>query len=220
MMSTSVVTNQGSGVGTNSCSVVKVKSMSDYETEILQMRSEMEQLQSKLVEAERQIQFNHVSNNHHQRNNEVEAKEVVDKLKREEDKLRREQLEMTSEDPIADKERMILMQQKKIAALDSANKRLLEELTRMTQMTSAASTKVSVITNPSTSTGLNNVTSSNKSITVITNGEASTVTSTTSPSTASTTTTAPTPNNHAKSNSLTQETPKTVDELLDSLHST
>merc|ERR1712062_879581 len=117
-------------------------------------------------------------------------------------------------------------------------------------MTSAASTKVSVITNPSTSTGLNNVTSintssntvttgavplvpipqsqhdrrtsssstsSNKSITVITNGEASTVTSTTSPSTASTT--APTPNNHAKSNSLTQETPKTVDELLDSLHS-
>ena len=253
MMSTSVVTNQGSGVGANSCSVVKVKSMSDYETEILQMRSEMEQLQSKLVEAERQIQFNHVSNNHHQRNNEVEAKEVVDKLKREEDKLRREQLEMTSEDPIADKERMILMQQKKIAALDSANKRLLEELTRMTQMTSAASTKVSVITNPSTSTGLNNVTSintssntvttgavplvpvpqsqhdrrtsssstsSNKSITVITNGEASTVTSTTSPSTASTTATAPTPNNHAKSNSLTQETPKTVDELLDSLHST
>merc|ERR1712150_121385 len=187
-------------------------------------------------EAERQLQFNHVNQR------EVEAKEVVDKLKREEDKLRREQLEMTSEDPISDKERMILMQQKKIAALDSANKRLLEELTRMTQMTSAASTKVSVTTNPSTSTGLNNVTSintssntvttgaalpatqhdrrtsssstsSNKSITVITNGEA-TVTSTTPGATA------PTPNNHAKSNSLTQETPKTVDEFLDSLHST
>jgi hypothetical protein len=224
----------GGGGGTSV--VCKVKSMSDYETEILHMRSEMEQLQSKLVEAERQLQFNHVNQR------EVEAKEVVDKLKREEDKLRREQLEMTSEDPISDKERMILMQQKKIAALDSANKRLLEELTRMTQMTSAASTKVSVTTNPSTSTGLNNVTSintssntvttgaalpatqhdrrtsssstsSNKSITVITNGEA-TVTSTTPGATA------PTPNNHAKSNSLTQETPKTVDELLDSLHST
>merc|ERR1712077_147734 len=153
--SNNITNNQAGGT-----SVVKVKCMSDYETEILQMRSEMEQLQSKLVEAERQIQFNHVSNNHHQRNNEVEAKEVVDKLKREEDKLRREQLEMTSEDPIADKERMILMQQKKIAALDSANKRLLEELTRMTQMTSAASTKVSVITNPLS--GLN-VTSINTS---------------------------------------------------------
>ena len=49
----------------------------------------------------------------------------MDKLRYEEDKLRREQLEMTSasDDPIADKERMILMQQKKIAALDAANKR-------------------------------------------------------------------------------------------------
>merc|ERR1719219_2339288 len=150
--------------GTGGTSVVKVKCMSDYESEILQMRSEMEQLQSKLVEAERQLQFNHVNQR------EVEVKEVVDKLKREEDKLRREQLEMTSEDPIADKERMILMQQKKIAALDSANKRLLEELTRMTQMTSAASTKVSVITNPSTSTGLNNVTSINTSSNTVTTG--------------------------------------------------
>ena len=49
----------------------------------------------------------------------------MDKLRYEEDKLRREQLEMTSasDDPNADKERMILMQQKKIAALDAANKR-------------------------------------------------------------------------------------------------
>ena len=61
------------------------------------------------------------SNNQRQ----VETKEVVDKLRYEEDKLRREQLEMTSasDDPNADKERMILMQQKKIAALDAANKR-------------------------------------------------------------------------------------------------
>merc|ERR1711981_1146260 len=224
MTSSSGASNNHQGITGGGTSVVKVKSMSDYETEILQMRSEMEQLQSKLVEAERQIQFNHVSNNHHQRNNEVEAKEVVDKLKREEDKLRREQLERTSEDPIADKERMILMQQKKIAALDSANKRLLEELTRMTQMTSAASTKVSVTTNPSSGLNVTSIntssntvshdrrvssssTSSNKSITVITNGEATVTTPTTN-------------NQHAKSNSLTQETPKTVDELLDSLHST
>merc|ERR1711976_664188 len=59
-------------------------------------------------------------------------------------------------------------------------------------------------------------TSSNKSITVITNGEAATVTAAT-PSNGPSSLSSP---NHAKSNSLTQETPKTVDELLDSLHST
>ena len=36
---------------------VKVKSMNDYESEILQMRSEMEHLQIKLSEAERRLQF-------------------------------------------------------------------------------------------------------------------------------------------------------------------
>ena len=69
-----------------------------------------------------QVQFLfYFSNNQRQ----VETKEVVDKLRYEEDKLRREQLEMTSasDDPNAYKERMILMQQKKIAALDAANKR-------------------------------------------------------------------------------------------------
>ena len=94
----------------------------------------------------------------------------------------------------------------------------------MTQLTSAASTKVSVTTNPSSGLNVTSIntssntvshdrrvssssTSSNKSITVITNGEATVTTPTTN-------------NQHAKSNSLTQETPKTVDELLDSLHST
>ena len=227
----SVTSNGGAGPGGSS--VVKVKSMSDYEAEILQMRAEMEQLQFKLVEAELKL-------NHNQR--EVEAKEVVDKLKKEEDKLRREQMDMTSEDPDKDKERMIMMQQKKIAALDAANKRLLEELTRMSQVTTtpaASTTKVSVTTNPpatsTTVSGLNvtsintssntvshdrrtssSSTSSNKSITVITNGEAATVTAAT-PSNGSSSSSSP---NHAKSNSLTQETPKTVDELLDSLHST
>lgn len=220
----SSVTSNGA---TGGSSVVKVKSMSDYEAEILQMREEMQQLQCKLVEAELRL------NTTNQR--EVEAKEVVDKLRKEEDKLRREQMDMSSEDPIADKERMILMQQKKIAALDAANKRLLEELTRMSQVTTtpASTTKVSVTTNPPTTVGGLNVTSintssntvshdrrvsssstsSNKSITVITNGEATVTAS------AATSSAAP-PNSHAKSNSMTQETPKTVDELLDSLHST
>ena len=179
-----------------SSTVVKVKSMSDYEAEILAMRSEMEQLQVKLTNAESQLKVNQ---------REQDSSEVVQRLMKEEDKLRREHLDlqMASEDPISDKERMILMQQKKIAALDAANRRLLEELNRMT------SQKVSVTTNPVTVTSINtssppdrrvssSSSSSNKSITVITNGEATT-----------------------KSNSLNaQETPKTVDELLDSLHST
>ena len=78
------------------------------------------------VECQKNFEFSKIylfyfSNNQRQ----VETKEVVDKLRYEEDKLRREQLEMTSasDDPNADKERMILMQQKKIAALDAANKR-------------------------------------------------------------------------------------------------
>merc|ERR1712241_1634411 len=152
------------------------------------------------IEAERVIAVS-TSNNQRQ----VETKEVVDKLRFEEDKLRREQLEMTSasDDPIADKERMILMQQKKIAALDAANKRLLEELTRISSTgpvgSSASSSntvggssaiasgaKVSVTTSPINVTSINtssntvshdrrvssSSTSSNKSITVITNGEA------------------------------------------------
>merc|ERR1712029_1035548 len=106
----------------------------------------------------------------------------VARLMKEEDKLRREHLDLqmaSSEDPMSDKERMILMQQKKIAALDAVNRRLLEELNRMT------SQKVSVTTNPVTVTSINtssppdrrvssSSSSSNKSITVITNGEATT----------------------------------------------
>jgi hypothetical protein len=216
-------------------SVVKVKSLVDYESEILQLRTDMEQLQFKLSEAERQLQY---KNHNNQR--EKEAKDVVANLLMEEDKLRREHLvlqsaaaasapEAAGTDPIANKEKMILMQQKKISALDAANRRLLDELNRMTGTSPAASTKVVVTTNPS-SVGLNvtsintssnsvspvqvpdrrvssSSTSSNKSITVITNGEATTTAASASAA-------------HAKSNSLTQETPKTVDELLDSLHST
>merc|ERR1712218_10386 len=100
---------------------------------------------------------------------------------------------------------MILMQQKKIAALDAANRRLLEELNKISSSTgintgnnvgstssgtvgstSSGSAKVSVTTSPINVTSINtssntvshdrrvssSSTSSNKSITVITNGEA------------------------------------------------
>merc|ERR1712062_828655 len=168
---------------------------------ILQMRSDMEQLQVKLTQAESQLKVNQ---------REQDSNEVVARLMKEEDKLRREHLDLqmaSSEDPMSDKERMILMQQKKIAALDAANRRLLEELNRMT------SQKVSVTPNPVTVTSINtssppdrrvssSSSSSNKSITVITNGEATTK------------------SNSLNASATSQETPKTVDELLDSLHST
>jgi len=47
----------------------------------------------------------------------------------EEDILRRDQMEMTNN--LGDKEMMILLQQRKIAALDEANNRLLAELSRL-----------------------------------------------------------------------------------------
>merc|ERR1719232_1949578 len=205
--------------------------MSDYEAEILQMRSEMEQLQCKLSEAERQLQFNHNTTTSNSSSSSVkdeqgdEAKEVVARLMREEDKLRREHLDfqMTAEDPMSDKERMIMMQQKKIAALDAANRRLLDELNKLTTNSSSnnAISKVSVTTSPINVTSINtssntvshdrrvssSSTSSNKSITVITNGEASTTTVKAN--------SLPNPN-VSHSGPPSQETPKTVDELLDS----
>merc|ERR1719273_1348523 len=234
--------------------------MNDYEAEILQMRSEMEQLQVKLSEAERQLQFNNQRADQDNSSQRDPAKEVVDRLLREEDKLRREHLDLVTpeapasapaEGSLSDKEKMILMQQKKIAALDAANRRLLEELNRMT-VTTAGSTsstsssasssspatalsspsKVSVtpINVTSINTSSNTVshdrrvssssTSSNKSITVITNGEATCCTTSTSA-------TSPASNvKSSNSNSLpaqpagSQEIPKRVEELLDSLHST
>merc|ERR1712241_881591 len=156
------------------------------------------------------------------------AKEVVQRLTKEEDKLRNDlhlgapcpnplsQSDSVSPEPITDKEKMILMQQKKIAALDAANRRLLEELNKISSTgpvgSSASSSntvggssaiasgaKVSVTTSPINVTSINtssntvshdrrvssSSTSSNKSITVITNGEATcctTSTSATSPS--------------------------------------
>lgn len=200
-------------------SVLKVgKSMSDYEAEILQMRAEMEQLQCKLSEAERQLS----QENSNQRTEQSSA-QVSSRLMREEDKLRRELCSDTNMDAMSEKEKMIAMQQKKIAALDAANRRLLDELNRISN-----TNKVSVTTSPINVTSINtssntvstaaaappgehnrrissSSSSSNKSITVITNGEATVKVAAVSPN---------------GSSASSQETPKTVDELLDSLHST
>ena len=54
---------------------------------------------------------------------------IVSRLLQEEDILRRDQIEMTNN--MGDKEMMILLQQRKIAALDEANSRLLNELTKL-----------------------------------------------------------------------------------------
>ena len=271
--------SMGSANNHHSTSVVKVKSMSDYESEILQMRSEMEQLQCKLSEAERQLSFNHTNNqnntasikdDHHQRTmtqvvgeSQEASKDVVARLMREEDKLRREHLDIqmsSAEDPMSDKERMIMMQQKKIAALDAANRRLLEELNKLsssqqqqlqssgnssstgatTTPSGSSTAKVSVTTSPINVTSINtssntvshdrrvssSSTSSNKSITVITNGEATTVKANSLPANTSGLPPAPPGTSNGSgsasgpASSASQETPKTVDELLDSLHST
>merc|ERR1712117_849468 len=270
---------------------VKVKSMNDYEAEILQMRSEMEHLQIKLSEAERRLQF---SNNNSQQqvlcspsdstttedqsstnpppinfSDQDMAKEVVQRLTKEEDKLRNDlqlgapcPITDVSTEPISDKEKMILMQQKKIAALDAANRRLLEELNKISSSTgintgsnvgstssgtvgTSSSAKVSVTTSPINVTSINtssntvshdrrvssSSTSSNKSITVITNGEATMRIPTnggTSGTVSPTSNVKSSNNNQSNSNSLpaqptmagSQEIPKRVEGLLDSLHST
>jgi len=291
----SVIHHSGThgNIGGMGLSNVKVKSMNDYEAEILQMRSEMEHLQIKLSEAERRLQF---SNNNSQQqvlcspsdstkittedqsstnpppinfSDQDMAKEVVQRLTKEEDKLRNDlhlgapcPLTDVSTEPISDKEKMILMQQKKIAALDAANRRLLEELNKISSSTgintgsnvgstssgtvgTSSSAKVSVTTSPINVTSINtssntvshdrrvssSSTSSNKSITVITNGEATMCIPTnggTSGTVSPTSNVKSSSNNQSNSNSLpaqptmagSQEIPKRVEELLDSLHST
>ena len=110
---------------------VPSKSLSDYENEILMLRSEMEQLQIKLGEAESKLQVNAQQN----RTSVVfraegDARQVVDRLLKEEDYLRRGPLEPQNL-IMGDKEKMIQMQQQKIAALDETNSRLIDELNRL-----------------------------------------------------------------------------------------
>ena len=165
------------------------KSLSDYESEIHDLRSAMETLQIKLGEAEGKLQTKRDPCHE-----ETHVKEILNRLVREEDQLRRDQSNMSAND-LSDKERMILMQQKKIAALDEANSRLVEELNRLGEKLNGAAGQVG-----GNSSGRLDLTSR----TVISTGGAGCLDMTKQPK---------------KKNSI-QETPKTVDELLDSLHST
>ncbi|QQP51171.1 Putative Ras GTPaseactivating proteinlike, partial [Caligus rogercresseyi] len=147
----------------------KGRSLSDYETEINELRVNMESLQQKLNETERRLRV--VS-----KEGEEESTAVCRTLQRlsiEEDLLRRQEIHS-----LGDKEMMILMQQKKIAALDDANGRLKNELCR-----------------------LGDKLKSQQLLSVVHSGDS------------------PVRVFH-KSSSVSMETPKTVDELLDSLHST
>ena len=104
--------------------------MSDYEAEIMKLRSEMEFLEIKVTEDELQNYQKNPSNFADQKM----AKEVVFRLTNEEYKLRNDfqlgaaKSSSSQSDEQITKEKMLLMQQKKIASLDLANMRLLEEL--------------------------------------------------------------------------------------------
>jgi len=123
------------------------RSLSEYEREITGLRSAMETLQVKLHDAERKLSLSSSASSQSPRQSpskddpvtvtgprltqrpDEEVRGLVTRLMAEEDILRRDQMEMTSN--LGDKEMMILLQQRKIAALDEANNRLLGELSRL-----------------------------------------------------------------------------------------
>ena len=123
----------------------ETKTLSDYEREIHGLRSAMETLQVKLHDAERklQVQQGSGSSSGSERSTtsprqsptriavrpDKEVSVIVSRLLHEEDILRRDQIEMTKN--MGDKEMMILLQQRKIAALDEANNKLLNELSKL-----------------------------------------------------------------------------------------
>ena len=127
---------------------VETKTLSDYEREIHGLRSAMESLQLKLHDAERKLQSQQCSGSssgsersttsprHSPTKDEYipfskneEVKETLGRLLKEEDLLRRDQQSLIHK--MGDKELMILLQQRKIAALDEANNRLVSELSRL-----------------------------------------------------------------------------------------
>jgi hypothetical protein len=92
----------------------------------------MEVLRVKLGDAESRLQ--HESSG----GKEGEVRVIVNRLADEEDQLRRAEqaanssvLQQPAGQQLSDKERMILMQQRKIASLDEANSRLVHELSRL-----------------------------------------------------------------------------------------
>jgi len=135
----------------------ETKTLSDYEREIHGLRSAMETLQVKLHDAERRLQMQQCVgsssgsdrstnsprqspakddfisriNMQHQQHQQPEdqVKAIVSRLLKEEDMLRRDRVEIGEE--AGDKEMMILLQQRKIKALDEANNRLQVELSKL-----------------------------------------------------------------------------------------
>ncbi len=168
------------------------RTLGDYEREIMELRTAMETLQMKLGEAERKLEERNKRrkrdasadeqfDDEEEEEKEERVKEAVNRLALEEDRLRREQVapapSATSERRVSpfsssDRERMILMQQRKVSSLDAANARLGEELGRMEQQQQEGGGVMRVAVVPS------------------------------------------------QHQNLQQDAPRTVDELLDSLHST
>ena len=120
---------------------------------------------------------------------EDQVQEIVDRLAFEEDQLRRDQMDLSGD--LGDKERMIVMQQRKIAALDEANGRLVAELNRLGERLGGGG-----------GGGGNNVTQ-----VTVNSGDPNVTVTTMSPT-------------KSHQNLVEDETPKTVEQLLDSLHST
>jgi len=146
----------------------ETKTLSDYEREIHGLRSAMETLQVKLHDAERKLQTQQASGSSSGSERSTtsprqsptkdefmsrtqpddEVKVIVSRLLQEEDILRRDQTEMTTN--MGDKEMMILLQQRKIAALDDANNRLIHELSKLGEKVGHRNNKKAIQETPKT----------------------------------------------------------------------
>jgi hypothetical protein len=134
-------------VSAASASNANSRTLGDYEREILELRSAMESLQAKLGEAERKLAERRrrdtndppqplaASADETTRRAEDRVREAVNRLAAEEDKLRRDQQESTAAAAQgatrAEKEALVLMQQRKVATLEEAEGRLAAETARL-----------------------------------------------------------------------------------------
>ena len=203
------------------------KSLSDYEQEILELRSAMEQLQMKLMEAERKLSNQHggqgdedgasrrSSASERQGIAEAETKQIMLRLLREEDILRREQLESVSRQQC---ECAIAMQQQKLAAIEDLNERLLRDVVHRCNVSVSGPNVTTIDTGSNTVSSPAPSTSSSSGNNNNFVSPSSTISSLSSKSGIGGSVTVITPK--GMPTSPVQEAPKTVDELLDSLHST
>jgi len=121
----------------------ETRTLSDYEREIHGLRSAMETLQVKLHSAERKLQSQQASGSsggsslqsssprQSPGRGDEQVTGIVARLLREEEVLRREAPGLQGPGNMGEKEVMILLQQRKIAALDEANNRLIHELSKL-----------------------------------------------------------------------------------------